>query len=486
MKLLSCRIENFGNLHEKQFDFTKNPTVIFEKNGWGKSTFAAFLKCMFYGMPDSRVKSAEGNVRLKYKPWQGGVYGGSLTFEKEGKRYVVQRTFGDTPKGDESKLYDALTWLPCDDFSIRQEGLGEALFGVDEEGYDKLVYLPQGSVESRLDGGLQAALLRSRESLEGGEDVERAVERIETEEKLLRAKRKPAKGRLDVLDEEIFALEEALISAEQSSAHAQVLQKKIADIDSQIERQKEGNISKRTALKKKKKLPFILGCAVGVVALILGATSLLPMPLAIALLCVGVGSGLAISLLTNGKEEDVSSLEPLLQQRHALILEGQTPFAAVQSLPALKERLARCRAEKGELEKRAWRLATAKNLLLQAKRQTAGGCLQPLTERCQRLFAEFYPGKRTVLTAEGEMRLDEAGALREGAYYSAGMRAALGICIRLALIENLFERETPPLILDDPFVDMDEENLRLAKTFLRALQVRYQIVYLTCHESRLL
>ena len=156
MKLLGLHIENFGKLQDFDLIPQSGLNVLYQKNGWGKSTFASFLKCMFYGMPDSRVKSAEGNVRLKYKPWQGGVYGGSLTFEKEGKRYVVQRTFGDTPKGDESKLYDALTWLPCDDFSIRQEGLGEALFGVDEEGYDKLVYLPQGSVESRLDGGLQA------------------------------------------------------------------------------------------------------------------------------------------------------------------------------------------------------------------------------------------------------------------------------------------------------------------------------------------
>ena len=91
-----------------------------------------------------------------------------------------------------------------------------------------------------------------------------------------------------------------------------------------------------------------------------------------------------------------------------------------------------------------------------------------------------------MLTAEGEVRLDEAGALREGAYYSAGMRAALGICIRLALVETLFEREKPVLVLDDPFVDMDEENLSLARAFLSALKQEYQIVYLTCHESRLL
>ena len=314
------------------------------------------------------------------------------------------------------------------------------------------------------------------------------MQRIEAEEKLLRAKRKPAKGRLDVLDEEIYALDEELQKAEESAIYARQLQAKIEDIDSRIAKQKEGKGRKKNALKKRKKLPIILGCAIGLAALILGATSLLPMPLAIALLCVGAGGGVAISLFANGKEEEdfSSTIEALLQQRHALLLEGQAHFVAAQAVTTLRQKQAILREEKAKLEKRAWRLATAKNLLLAAKQHSAGDCMQPLTERCQRLFAKFYPGKRTVLTAEGEMRLDEAGAFREGAYYSAGMRAVLGICIRLALIEGLFERETPPLILDDPLVDMDEENLRLAKTFIRALQTNYQIVYLTCHESRLL
>ena len=160
------------------------------------------------------------------------------------------------------------------------------------------------------------------------------------------------------------------------------------------------------------------------------------------------------------------------------LVEAQTLVEKEQALSALKE-------EKVALEKRAWRLKTARELLLTAKAQSVGDYLGPLTERCHTLFERFYPKKPVVLTAEGEVRLDEAGALREGAYYSAGMRAALGVCIRLALIETLFEGEKPAVILDDPFVDMDEENLALALAFLKAIKEEYQLVYLTCHQSRL-
>ena len=49
MKLISCRIENFGKLRDFTYHFEDGLSVLFAENGWGKSTFAAFLKVMFYG-----------------------------------------------------------------------------------------------------------------------------------------------------------------------------------------------------------------------------------------------------------------------------------------------------------------------------------------------------------------------------------------------------------------------------------------------------
>jgi|GEM_PF-2415107 len=505
MRLIDCRIENFGKLSRCAFDFTDDTTVIFAENGWGKTTLAAFIKCMFYGMPDSRAKSAESNVRLRYKPWQGGVYGGSLTFEARGKRYLVKRTFGDSVKGDDCRVYDVNTNLPSADFPVAKEGLGEALFGVDEKGYDRLVYLPQGSVEIRLDGGLQAALLRSGESLSGSEDVDGAVERIETEERLLRAKRKPAKGRLDILDEQIFALEEEIFEAETKAKKWQEISEKVALTDQKIASAK--GKSAKTAqnsqpTQPKKGALSILLTGLGAILVLFGIVAMfLPdLPKAVAIAACAVGFVLVVVALivlfrqksSSNEDERVEprvgdeEIESLIEEKQKILWEGQPYLLATEKLPQLKAALAQKQRERAALEKRAWQLATAKGLLLEAKRQTTGDYLTPLTARCRELFAKFYPEKAVVLTADGEVRLDEAGEYREGAYYSAGMRAALGICIRLALVERLFEKETPALILDDPFVDMDEENLAIAKAFLGRLQKEYQLIYLTCHKSRLL
>ena len=55
----------------------------------------------------------------------------------------------------------------------------------------------------------------------------------------------------------------------------------------------------------------------------------------------------------------------------------------------------------------------------------------------------------------------------------------------MALSDSLYEgREQPPLILDDPLVHLDENNLEKAKTLLRDLAKKRQIVCLTCHGSR--
>ena len=84
MRLISCHIENFGKLQDCSMEFQNDLNVICEKNGWGKSTFAAFIRAMFYGLEGERKRNIEENERKRYKPWQGGIFGGQLVFEEHG------------------------------------------------------------------------------------------------------------------------------------------------------------------------------------------------------------------------------------------------------------------------------------------------------------------------------------------------------------------------------------------------------------------
>ena len=125
MKLLSCHVENFGKLSDFSYIFEEDLNVLLAENGWGKSTLAAFLKVMFYGFEGENRRSEDGNERLRYKPWSGGTYGGSVTFSKGDREYRMHRSFGTRKKEDTFLLFDDATGLPSSDFT---ENVGEELF----------------------------------------------------------------------------------------------------------------------------------------------------------------------------------------------------------------------------------------------------------------------------------------------------------------------------------------------------------------------
>ncbi|MBR5449085.1 MAG: AAA family ATPase, partial [Clostridia bacterium] len=124
MRLISCYIANFGLHHDKKIDFNRGLNSFQWKNGEGKTTLTVFIKAMLYGFGDNR----SDEERKKYMPWQGGKYGGSLTFEAGGKTYAVERTFGKKQAEDTFVLRDEKTGGVSNSYT---ENLGLELFGID-------------------------------------------------------------------------------------------------------------------------------------------------------------------------------------------------------------------------------------------------------------------------------------------------------------------------------------------------------------------
>ena len=141
MKLLGCHIDNFGAFHDYDLTFNDGLNVIMQANGWGKTTLAAFVKAMLYGFEGKRVRNVAENERLRYKPWQGGKYGGTLDFEADGREYRVLRTFGATGAKDTFKIVDIETGKSA--LSETGEDLGEWLFGLDANAFQKSVFVVQ-------------------------------------------------------------------------------------------------------------------------------------------------------------------------------------------------------------------------------------------------------------------------------------------------------------------------------------------------------
>ena len=142
MKLISCHVDNFGTLHNFDMNFEEGLNVVMHSNGWGKSTLAAFLKAMLYGYDNKRSKDLSENDRKHYKPWQGGKYGGTLTFEKKGTRYIT-RTFGDTARFDTISLRNIDSGR-----ELNVENVGEWLFNLDADAFKRSTFINSNQLNS--------------------------------------------------------------------------------------------------------------------------------------------------------------------------------------------------------------------------------------------------------------------------------------------------------------------------------------------------
>ncbi len=72
-------VQRFGKLVDYSHSFQEGMNVIEAENAWGKTTFAAFIKAMLFGMEYSRATKIL-NQRRRYMPYEGGMFGGTLRF----------------------------------------------------------------------------------------------------------------------------------------------------------------------------------------------------------------------------------------------------------------------------------------------------------------------------------------------------------------------------------------------------------------------
>ena len=92
--------------------------------------------------------------------------------------------------------------------------------------------------------------------------------------------------------------------------------------------------------------------------------------------------------------------------------------------------------------------------------------------------------EKVLITGDLDVQLERQGQARELGYFSAGQTDAVMLCMRLALVDALFAGEKPFVILDDPFVNLDDEHTAQALELLQTLAQERQIIYLVCNSSR--
>ena len=193
MKLLRCKIGSFGALNDFEFDFDKRLDCVCKENGSGKTTFAAFICAMLYGMETSRSNEKGQKDRSRYAPWNGGRFGGALELEAGGRRYRIERTFDrQSAAKDQLKTYDLTSGV--EEVSLSPTP-GEALLGIGREAFVRTAFMT-----FRESGSIEGLLPKINSYINGSVDTDifgRAVAALQKE----RRKYRPEKGRGGSLEE---------------------------------------------------------------------------------------------------------------------------------------------------------------------------------------------------------------------------------------------------------------------------------------------
>lgn len=78
----------------------------------------------------------------------------------------------------------------------------------------------------------------------------------------------------------------------------------------------------------------------------------------------------------------------------------------------------------------------------------------------------------------------EEGLQRKIRELSAGQKDLTDLCLRMALVKAMYNQEKPFIIMDDPFINLDDNNLHSGMKLLDRLSEEYQVIYFTCNEAR--
>jgi DNA repair exonuclease SbcCD ATPase subunit len=589
MKLISCHVENFGKLHNYDFNFQEGLNEILQDNGWGKTTFAVFLKAMLYGMPKKGNNKPYAVDRSKYTPWQGGVYGGTLTFEHENNIYKMYRTFGSTPERDMFSVIDQSTNKRTNKFT---ENFGYEVYGVGRETFEITTYFPQVAVQGKLTDEMRASLSGVNNYQNDLKNYSKAIEKIENKIKqykkeitsysmyegnlfkIAKIENEIQKDENDILklQDQIEVLQENLITLKEEYEKAQkdlevkeLYKKEINDLKEQIINKKSELLAFRIKLEELKKEnqkrglknKFIFsnkrtidilyyGSIILCMALltlfafefIYGASTLF---LIITACIMAVDSALIyyclwlkkkghvvlnqrievenyqrqvdsldseIKLMTDivlAKEKNQPEIEIEGEQEKNNIIANysncqkniemskmQISFIQknIESLEAEKETLmleqTSMQEKKMTAEEKIKMLNLTRDFLSIAKLNLSKRYIAPMQQKFTNYVNQIVQegANKYMLDVDTNITFENVDGNKEIEYLSQGYQDLMNICRRFSLIDSIFEKEKPIIILDDPFVNLDDIINKNAVKLLKKMAENYQIVYLYCHSSR--
>lgn len=193
-------------------------------------------------------------------------------------------------------------------------------------------------------------------------------------------------------------------------------------------------------------------------------------------------------------ERELGELRPRLEDLRGQVREMEatirTHYERLPDLAALERELAAAAAERDRLAEHRAALTLARETIAAAleamHREFAPRLAAAVGEISRRLTGGRYRQVRIDSELAVTALSPEDGALRPAAAFSHGTLDQLYFALRIAMARLLTAgKEPPPLVLDDSFVQYDDDRAAACLAFLADLGREHQIILATCHRREL-
>ena len=97
------------------------------------------------------------------------------------------------------------------------------------------------------------------------------------------------------------------------------------------------------------------------------------------------------------------------------------------------------------------------------------------------ILDEFHIGKEIIMDSKFKLSQKLPQGTKTIEFSSQGIQDIIYFCQRISLVEKIYKKCKPPIFLDDIFVNLDDNMLKLAKKIVKNLSEKYQVFYFCCN-----
>ena len=184
------------------------------------------------------------------------------------------------------------------------------------------------------------------------------------------------------------------------------------------------------------------------------------------------------SLLSQIKDEEIK----LNNLANSIKLQYQTRDDFIEKLDYLQTTINSLTQRKDEDNKKNQLIQKTIEYLELAQENVSQRFVDPVNQDFKKIFDRFNLQDKEFLI-DNNLNINEKSpvGLKNLEYSSQGIQDIISFTKRLILIDKIYAVNKPVIVLDDTFVNLDDNMLELAKKIVKSLSEKYQVFYFCCN-----